>query len=90
VAAPVDVAETATAKTGGIRHGARKLLIKLHTGDSKPILKSAFGATAHSMYARLAALICAISSRIFWIRSFTGSCVRSDDQNRKGLPGTDG
>ena len=31
VAALVDVAETATAKTGGIRHGARKLLINVHT-----------------------------------------------------------
>ena len=30
VATLVDVAETATAKTGGIRHAAGKLLIKVH------------------------------------------------------------
>jgi hypothetical protein len=36
VAAPVEVAETATAKTGGIRHGARKLLINVHTKTRNP------------------------------------------------------
>lgn len=36
VAALIDVAETATAKTGGIRHGARKLLINVHTKTRNP------------------------------------------------------
>jgi hypothetical protein len=36
VAALVEVAETATAKTGGIRHGARELLINVHTKTRNP------------------------------------------------------